>query len=42
MKKTYTTPTVEANEFVFMDVLTASDGVVDFNEDWLQQGGKVL
>ncbi len=42
MKKLYATPTIETNDFVFMDVLTASDGVVDFNEEWLQQGGKTL
>ena len=42
MRKPYVTPTVEANDFVFMDVLTASDGVVDFNEEWLQQGGNAL
>ena len=42
MKKTYIAPSIETNEFVFMDVLVASDGVVDFNEDWLQQGGKGL
>lgn len=38
MKKTYLNPLIEIEKFDMIDVLTASDGVVDFNEDWLQGG----
>ena len=40
MKKTYLNPSIEIEKIGMVDVLTSSDGVIDFSEEWLQ-GGKL-